>query len=136
MWRFDHKTCATLGLMTLASLVGTATVHAQSEAGTRRSSTYPARASAVHPAARGEASYARARQVANNHRELFGRSIKEPRPAAVSAMGGAHLAGGGRVHEVSRDFAGGRIHVVRYDNSLSGTVERTIRPGLTSRTFV
>src|ERR1035438_8366540 len=158
MWRFDHKTCATLALMTLASLVGMAPVDAQSEAvpdrhehqssegarqaaqreaGTRQSRTYPARARAAHTAARGEASYARQRQVANDHRELLvARSIKEPRPAAVSVMGGAHLAGGGRVHEVSRDLAGGQIHVVRFDNTLSGTVERTIRPGLMSRTFV
>ncbi|MGC1728908.1 MAG: hypothetical protein WA747_05960 [Steroidobacteraceae bacterium] len=43
---------------------------------------------------------------------------------------------GSRVHEVSRSFAGGQVRVVRYGNSLSGSVERTIRPGLVSRTFV
>src|SRR5580700_9727731 len=141
MWRFDHKTCATLGLMTLASLVALAPVDAQSEAvrdryahrssegtrqpvhreaGTRQSSTFPARAHASHTAGRGGASYARQRQVANDHRELVGRRIEEPRPAPVSAMGGARLAGGGRVHEVYRDLAGGPIHVVRYENTLSG----------------
>jgi hypothetical protein len=51
-------------------------------------------------------------------------------------MGGAHLAGGARVPEVSGGLAGGQVRVVRYDNTLSGTVERTIRPGLMSRTFV
>ncbi len=157
MWRFEHKSCATFALMTLASLVGMAPVDAQSEAvrdrhehqspegarqaaqreaETRQSQTHPARARAAHAVARGDASYARQRQVANDHRELAGRSIQEPRPSAVSVMGEAHLAGGGRVHEISRDLDGGEIHVVRYDNTLSGTVERTIRPGLMSRTFV
>ena len=149
MWRFDHKTCATLALMTLATLVGMVPVDAQSEAvdrhehqsseGARQAAqhhTYPARPLATHTAARAEASSARQRQVANDHRELVGHSIKEPRLAAVSVIGGVHLAGGSRVHEVSRDLAGGQIHVVRYDNTLSGTVERTIRPGLMSRTFV
>jgi hypothetical protein len=156
MWRFDHKTCATLALMTLISLVGMAPVDAQSEAvqdrhehqsseaarqtvqreaAMRHSRTYPVVPQATHTVARGESSYAHQRQVANDHRNLVARSIMEPRPVAVS-VGGAHLAGGGRVHEVSRDLAGGQIHVVRYDNTLSGTVERTIRPGLTSRTFV
>ena len=108
MWRFDHKTRAILALVTLASLVGIVPVDAQSEAqrdrneyrssegarqaaqraaGTRQSRTYPARARATHTAARAEASYARLRQVANDHRELVGRGIREPRPAAVSAMG-------------------------------------------------
>ncbi len=157
MSRFNHKTYATLALMALATLVGMAPVDAQSEAVQdrhehpssegarqaahreavrRQSGAYPARARAAHVAARGEASYVRQRQVANDHRELVGRNTEVPRPATVAVMGGAHFAGGGRVHEVSRDLAGGQIHVVRYDNTLSGTVERTIRPGLTSRTFV
>ena len=157
MWRFDHKTCATLALMTLAGLVGMAPVDAQSEAvrdghvyqssegarqtahpeaGTRQGRSFPTRARSAHTAARGEASYAPQRQVANDHRELVGRSIKEPRPAPANVMGGAHLAGSGRVHEAYRDLAGGQIHVVRYGNTLSGVVERTIRPGLMSRTFV
>ena len=157
MWIFDHKTCATLALMTLAGLVGMAPVDAQSEAvrdghvyqssegarqtahpeaGTRQGRSFPTRARAAHTSARGEASYAPQRQVANDHRELVGRSIKEPRPAPANVMGGAHLAGSGRVHEAYRDLAGGQIHVVRYGNTLSGVVERTIRPGLMSRTFV
>jgi len=156
MWRFEHKTCVMLALITLAG-VGMAPVDAQSQAvrdgrahpfsegarqgayraaAIRQSRTFPAGARAAGIAARGEASYARERQVANDHRELLGRSIREQRPAPVGVMGGAHLAGGGRVHEFYRDLAGGRIHVVRYDNTLSGTVERTIRPGLVSRTFV
>jgi hypothetical protein len=38
--------------------------------------------------------------------------------------------------QVSRGPGGGPVRVVRYGNALSGTVERTIRPGLMSRTFV
>ncbi len=44
--------------------------------------------------------------------------------------------GGGTIHEASPGLAAGQVHVVRYGNALSGTVERTIRPGLVSRTFV
>jgi hypothetical protein len=149
MWRFEHKSCATLALMTLANLVGMASVDAQSEAvrdghehqspeGARQAAerAHPAQARASHAAARGEAFYAHQRQVANDHRELIGRGIKAPRPIAVSVTGETHLVGGGRVHEISRDLDGGQIHVVRYGNTLSGTVERTIRPGLMSRTFI
>jgi hypothetical protein len=133
MSRLDRRTCATLALMTLASLAGIAPVDAQGEEvreghehraaeGARQAEarqsrrTYPERAQAPHAAARHEASYARQRPVA--------------------VMGGAHLAGGARVPEVARGLAGGQVRVVRYDNTLSGTVERTIRPGLMSRTFV
>ena len=156
MWRFEHKTCATLALITLASLAAMDAVDAHSdgvrdshehqssaaarqaaqrEAEARQRRTRPARAPAVHAVAHGEAS-SRQHQVANDHRELVGRSIKEPHPTAVGVMGEARLTGGGRLHEVSRDLAGGQIHVVRYDNTLSGTIERTTRPGFVSRTFV
>jgi hypothetical protein len=142
MWRLDRRAYATLALMALASLAGIAPVDAQGEdlrerhehrpsegarhpvrreAEARQSRrSYPARAQDVHTAARREATYARQRPVVNDHRE----------------MGGTHLAGDGRVHEVSRGLAGGQVRVVRYGNTLSGTVERTIRPGLISRTFV
>jgi hypothetical protein len=50
---------------------------------------------------------------------MVARSISERRPVAVA-----------------RGLAGGQVRVVRYGNTLSGTVERTIRPGLMSRTFV
>jgi hypothetical protein len=157
MWRFDDKTCAILALMSLASLAGMAPVDAHnetvrdlhehqspegarnaalSEAQTRQSRPQSARARAAYASARGQASYAGQRRVANDQRERVGRSINEPRPSAVRVAGEAHLAGGGPVHEMSRDFAAGQIHVVRYHNTLNGTVERTIRPGLTSRTFV
>jgi hypothetical protein len=158
MRRLDHRAYATLALMALASIAGIAPVDAQGEdyrerhehrpsegarqalrreAEARQSHrTYPARAQDVHASARREGSYARQRPVVNDHRELVGRSIRDRRPADSSVMGGTHLAGGGRVHEVSRGLAGGQVRVVRYGNTLSGTVERTIRPGLVSRTFV
>ena len=74
--------------------------------------------------------------MVSEHREMVGRSFKEQGPTGGSITGGTHLANGGRVHEVSGALAGGQVRVVRYGNTLSGTVERTIRPGLMSRTFV
>jgi hypothetical protein len=149
MWRLDRRAYATLALTALASLAGIPPVDAQGEdlrethehrpsegarqavrreAEARQSRrTYPARAQGVHAAAR---------PVVNDHREMVGRSTKERRPADGTVMGGTHLGGGGQVHEVSRGLAGGQVRVVRYGNTLSGTVERTIRPGLMSRTFV
>ncbi len=105
MSRFERRTCATLALMTLASLAGIAPVNAQGErvreAEARQNRhTHPVRAQPAHFAARRQASYARQRQ------------------------------------QVSRGLGGGQLRVVRYGNTLSGTVERTIRPGLMSRTFV
>jgi hypothetical protein len=58
------------------------------------------------------------------------------RPPDVGALHEPLYAGGSRVSEVSHSFAGGQVHVVRQGNTLSGTVERTIRPGFVSRTFV
>src|SRR5580658_5892459 len=126
MWRLDRRACATVALMALASVAGIVPVDAQGEdlrdrhehrpsepvrreAGARQSRrTYPARAQAVHAAARREAFEARQHPVVNDQ----------------------------RVHEVSRGLAGSQVRVVRYGNTLSGTVERTIRPGLINRTFV
>jgi hypothetical protein len=67
---------------------------------------------------------------------MVGRSINERRLADGSVMRETRLAGGGRVREVSGGLAGRQVRVVRYGNTVSGTVERTIRPGLVSRTFV
>jgi hypothetical protein len=49
-------------------------------------------------------------------------------------VGEARFGGGGGVRYVSRVLDGGQVRVVRYGDS--GTFERTIRPGLVSRTFV
>jgi hypothetical protein len=145
MWRLDRRAHATLALIALASLAAITSVDAKGENTPERQRpsearqsrhTHPAYAQGVHAAARQEASYARQHPVVNYHREMVGRSIKQQHLADGSVMRETHLAGGGQVREVSRDLAGGQVRVVRYGNTLSGTVERTIRPGLMSRTFV
>jgi hypothetical protein len=158
MWRLDRRVYVTLALIAFASFGGIAWVDAQGEnlrerhehrpaegerqaarreAEARRSrNTHPARAQDVRATPRLEASHARQHPVVNDHREMAGRSIKEWRPANGSAMRENHFAGGGQVRYVSTGLAGGQVRVVRYGNTLNGTVERTIRPGLTSRTFV
>jgi hypothetical protein len=155
MWRFDRRASATLAVIGLASFAAIAWSDAQCEnaheryeaprgqrqtarreAEVRQShSARPARQQ-VHVAARPEPDHSRAPLVANDHRQIVGRSIRERRLADGSVMRDTHLAGGGRVREFSRGPVGSQVHVVRYGNALSGTVERTIRPGLTSRTFI
>ncbi len=137
MWSSDRRACATLALMALASLAGIAPVDAwggeraerpehrssegarpavRREAAARQSHrSYPARTQGVHAAASREPSHTREQMVARNFREQ--------RPTGASVVREPHPAGG-------------QAHVVRYGNALSGTVERTIRPGLMSRTFV
>ena len=75
---------------------------------TRR--TYHAPAQEIHAVAHPQASYAHGRTAVAERREVAARSI--------------------------HTFAGSPVRVVRYGNTLSGTVERTIRPGVVSRTFV
>ena len=142
MSSLDRRAHATLAVIALVCLAGIASVDAQgenarehrsSEAGhpvARRQAearqmrrSYPAHTQGAHVAASRGASYAREHAVVNNQRETIGRSETHP-------------AGGGRVSEVSRGLPGGQARVVRYGNALSGTVERTIRPGFVSRTFV
>ena len=151
MWRVDRRAGVTLALIALAGLLaGIASVDAQGEGsrewhahrpseGERRAPEarpsrriYPARAERVRGAARRDASYARERAFANYQQNVVGRGSRERRLADGSLLRNTHLAVGGRVREVSR----GPVRVVRYGNSLSGTVEHTIRPGLVSRTFV
>lgn len=101
--------------------------------------TQAARAQSVHPAAKREASGAHAganyQREPGSHRETGARNLSERRPAD-GAVRATQPAGGGRVREGSHGLAGNQAHVMRYGNSASGTVERTIRPGLVSRTFV
>jgi hypothetical protein len=94
------------------------------------------RAEDAHAAVHREAAYGREHPIVSHHPEMVGRNIKEQRMADGSLMRETQLAGGGRVREVSRGPANGQLRVVRYGNTVSGTVERTIRPGLVSRTFV
>ena len=151
-----RRAYATLALIALASFAGIPSVQAEnsrerpehrpSEGGrqaARRQAealqsyrTHAARGEGVHATVRREAFHAREHPVGNDHREMVGRSIVEAHPVGGSRMRENHLASGGRVREVSRSLEGGQVHVVRYGNTLSGTVERTIRPGLVSRTFV
>lgn len=147
MWRSDRKTCAALALMTLASLAAMAPVNAQSEAErdrpehrtpeVARPSAHqeaPAPQSRNYPG-RTQGPYVRAHQTVDDHGVLAGRSITALRPAAAN-VAGTRLTGSVRAQVVSRNLAGGQIHAIRYGNTLNGTVEHTIRPGLVSRTFV
>ena len=157
MWRLDRRAHATLAMVALASLAGIGAVDARDEnareryehrpsGGQRQAArqpearqsraTYPTYAPGVHAAARREASYPRTQAFMNDHREQVGRSTMERRFSDGRVMRETHLDGSSRVTQVSRGLAGGQVRVVRYGNTLSGTVERTIRPGLTSRTFV
>jgi hypothetical protein len=136
MWRSDRRACATVALMVLAGIAGIASV-AQAEERHEHRSAAPARHADSRP---GHRSYAVRPAAANQHpalnyhREMVGRSIQERRLADGRVMRETRLAGGARVQEISH--AGSQVHVVRYGNAVSGTVERTIRPGLMSRTFV
>ncbi len=144
MLRVDRRAWVTLALIALASLAGIASVDAQGEnprdrqehrreglgqAARRQAQAresrraYAARAAGVRAAAGRGAANAPEHPLANYRRQIAGRG--EPHPAV-----------GARVPRVSRSLAGGQVRVVRYGNTLSGTVERTIRPGLVSRTFV
>jgi hypothetical protein len=157
MWSVDRRAGATLALMALVSVAGIGPVDAQGEelrehehrpsAGERQAArreaearqsraAHPARAGAVHAGAGRETSSAREHQEANYHREMVGRSTRERHLADGSVVRETHLAGGGQVREVSRNLTGGQVRVVRYGNALNGTVERTVRPGVISRTFV
>ncbi len=119
MCRLDRRAYATLVLMALASLAGIAPVDAQAEDLRERHEQRPSEG--ARQAARREA------EVRQSH------STYPVRAQAFHAAASREAAG--RVHEVSRGLAGAQAHVVRYGNTLS-VVERTIRPGLTSRTFV
>ena len=91
----------------------------------------------VHAAARRESFHAREQPLLNAHQRALAHSIPERRPGNGRVLRETRLAsGGGQMHVLSRSFAGGQVRVVRYGNGVSGSVERTIRPGFVSRTFV
>ena len=98
--------------------------------------THAARAQGVQTAARRETFYRREHQVVSANREIVGRSINERRPLDGGVSRETYRTGGDRASAVSRGFAGGQVRVVRYGNTLSGTVERAMAPGFVSRTFV
>jgi len=158
MWSSDCRAHAIVALMALVSLCGIAPAHAREEprahheqprpseggrqgarreTAARQSHRAPAaRAPVAHASARREASYDREHPVANYHPRPAARSIEARRPADVGIAHQTPAAVGGRVSQVSHGFGVGQVRVTRYGNSASGTVERTIRPGFVSRTFV
>ena len=159
MSSLERRACATLALIALASLVGIASAAARGEepreshehrqaVGQRQTvrrqpesrqmhGTYHSPLQGVHATEHREGSYARERAAVNEHREMVAQSIKERRSADFSVAREPHVTGGDRASEVSHSLTGGGpVRVVRYGNSLSGTVDRTIRPGLVSRTFL
>ncbi len=114
MSRIYRVTRATLAVMTLATLAGIAPANAQREGGRQRSE---------HRAPEGP----RQSRYTRHARPQVAPAAAARREASYARPG--PLAG-------AAPFAGGQVRVVRYRNALSGTVERTIRPGLMSRTFV
>lgn len=158
MWSSDRRAYAIVALMAVGALCSVSPASAREEprerheqrrpsegerqgarreAATRQSRrTQPARAPVAHAPARREASYNRERPASNYHPAPGVRSTGERRPAYGSVAREGRPAGAGRVSEVHRSPAGDQVRVVRYGNTTSGTVERTIRPGFMSRTFV
>jgi hypothetical protein len=147
-----------LALFALASTAGSATGDARGESpetrheqrlsGARREAvrretearesrrTQPARAQDIHAAVQRTASPARQHQLGTYHQTAVARSIEARRTANTSVTRENYPAADRRVSATYRVPAARAVHVVRYGNSLSGTVERNIRPGLVSRTFV
>ena len=138
----DRGARATLALMALACLAGIGPADARGEAQRERHAERPS-GEAPH-AARHEAEArqshrarpARAQAVHATARREPSRTREHPRAADGGLMRDTHGAVIGRLNEAPRSPAASPVRVVRYGNALSGTVERTIRPGFTSRTFV
>jgi len=127
MWRLNRTAYATVAWMTLAGVACIAPIDAQG--GDSREGYEHQPSEAARQAARREAE-------ARLSRRTHPARAQQPPPAYRSAASGTHLPSGSRVHDVSRGLSAGQLGVVRYGNNLSGTVERTIRPGLVNRTFV
>ena len=141
MLSLDRR-AATIALLALGSLIGSAPAAARGEEQRERYEHRSAGAQAAHRESEARQSHAShaahaapARAPANYHREMAGRTVREQRLADGSVVREAHLSGGAHVREV-RAPGGGQVRVVRYGNAVSGSVERTIRPGFVSRTFV
>ena len=151
MWNSDPKALALVALMALGSLAGISPVDARGEVPrerheqqpatrhegvARQTRRTPARAQAGHAAPNRQASYVRERPAANYHPRPAARGLAEQRAADVGVAHEPRPAVSGRVTAVSHGFGAGQVRVTRYGNGASGTVERTIRPGFVSRTFV
>ena len=147
MWSSDRRAYAIVALMALVSLCGIAPANAREEPrheqhrpseGQRQGARREAEARQTHRAQAARAPVARSREhpVANYHPRPAVRGSEERRPADVGIAHEMRPAAGGRVSQVSHGFGAGQVRVTRYGNATSGTVERTIRPGFVSRTFV
>jgi hypothetical protein len=141
MSRADFRPFVTLAVIGLAGMASMTAFAAQSEnarAEHEQRSSLAKRQGAQRARAAGsrQTYYAHAHPMANYHRPMAARGFTERRAAGVGLMHDTHLAGGGQAREFSRVIDGRRVHVVRYGNGINGTVDRTIRPGLVSRTFV
>jgi hypothetical protein len=142
MLRLNRRTYATLALLAFASFARIAWVDAKGE---ERSDRHEHRPSEVRRPAAGlkaearhshrEAAPTHVHPIAGRRPQMAGPNVAGHYLADGRVMRETHL-GGGRVSAVSRGFAGATVRVVRYGNTLSGTVEHVIRPGLISRTFV
>jgi hypothetical protein len=151
MWNLDRGALGTLALIALASLAGIAPGGVYGASACQRHEARPtegrrqaparqihrapaARAQSFHAAARRETPPLRQRPVASYHPSVAARGVNE-RPAANAGFAHAnHFAGGGPVRAAG-GAAAGQARVVHYGNNMSGTVERTIRPGFVSRSF-
>jgi hypothetical protein len=158
MWSSDRRALAIVALMALVSLCGIAPAQARDEprerheqhrpsggerqgarrdTGTRQSQrAQAARAPVARAHAHREAAYGREHPVASYHPRPAARSLGERRPADVGIAHETRPAVDGRVSQVSHGFGAGQVRVTRYGNTASGIVERTVRPGFVSRTFV
>ena len=133
MWSLDRRACATLAVTALFSLAVIAPASTRAEERQSRRAqpvrTQPARAATAQRnyAQRNYAQHNYAQHehpVAAYHRDL----------AARNRMGRSPAYGGGVRENQRAAFAVNQTRVARYGNS--STVERTIRPGFTSRTYM
>ena len=140
MSSLDRRACATIAFLALAGLIGSAPAAARGEEPRERYEHRSAGGQAAHRESevrQSRVSHAAhpAPAPANYQREMAGRTVREQRRADGSVVRETRLSGGAHVREV-RAPGGGQVRVVRYGNAVSGSVERTIRPGVVSRTFV
>jgi hypothetical protein len=127
MWRLDRKAYATFALIGLASLAGIASVNAQGEGWRERHDRRSFERERQAGAREAEARQSRRTDTAR---------AQGFRAAARRQTFAARARPVVTYHRRVSHLAAGPVRVVRYGNTLSGTVERTIRPGLMSRTFV
>ena len=148
MWRFSCKVSTTLAVMALAGIAGLTWVdaHGAESRSSQEHRAYAGRSAAqraeVRPHQYASPAAAMARRdafrthaVATYRPQINERGMTERHLAGGGGMS-ATYSGGGRGRGFTGGSAANQLRVVRYGGGLSGTVERTIRPGFVSRTFV